>query len=201
MKQFLTILLIALLFTISLINSTKQLEKHVEEADNIFLHIILKGASKDYIINKNWDNDSSVEQADKFWKKLFGVVKLDGKGAIKSFVDLTKASNKLSRELVINSRFRKQRKTQSDLASIASLLSPKRKIVCNGKTCGLGKKLPLSDSNVKFFKKLGKLLKKALPYLKVGVKEYVNNNFDQLVDKSYPINWWDLIKNSKIRAY
>ncbi|KAL9650105.1 hypothetical protein ABK040_011276 [Willaertia magna] len=38
----------------------------------------------------------------------------------------------------------------------------------------------VEESDAEFFKKLGKLFKKALPYLKAGVKEYVNNNFDEV---------------------
>ncbi|KAL9645168.1 hypothetical protein ABK040_002371 [Willaertia magna] len=51
--------------------------------------------------------------------------------------------------------------------------------VCTSNTCGCGSSLigALEDvESDKFFKKLGKLFKKALPYLKAGVKEYVNNN-------------------------
>ncbi|KAL9656581.1 hypothetical protein ABK040_012163 [Willaertia magna] len=38
------------------------------------------------------------------------------------------------------------------------------------------------QADSEFFKKLGKLFKKALPYLKAGVKEYVNNSFDEEAD-------------------
>ncbi|KAL9645852.1 hypothetical protein ABK040_003584 [Willaertia magna] len=47
------------------------------------------------------------------------------------------------------------------------------------------------QSDAEFFKKIGKLFKKALPYLKAGVKEYINGNFDEESDLIIrdPVYW------------
>ncbi|KAL9655953.1 hypothetical protein ABK040_007574 [Willaertia magna] len=223
-------------------------DENVEAADIKFGKIFKKigkiglNLGKAYLRTKGIPLEDN-EQADKFWNKLWGVVKQIGKGAIKSYVnqnfdtqsDLSLLKlNKLIRLVCDKSYPIRPRPipipapvpttTAADI-KFGKIFKKIGKIGLNlGKAYLRTQGIPLEDSNEvklvrrrfnrrqrvprfrrerrivrrrrtevesdKFFKKIGKLFKKALPYLKAGVKDYVNNNFDEESDLIIPANWW-----------
>ncbi|KAL9654754.1 hypothetical protein ABK040_008549 [Willaertia magna] len=117
-------------------------------------------------------------QSDKFFKKLFKVVKQVGKGYINQHFDeeadfkfgklLKKVGLKLGKAYL---------RTQGIPLEDELVVTTKRRAVRrHNRGPRRHYKRRAQVESDKFFKKIGKLFKKALPYLKAGVKEYVNNN-------------------------
>ena len=162
-----------------------------------------KGAIKSYV-NQNFDEAADADiKFGKIFKKALSIAKKIGKAYISSQIGVPLADieaeiqadfslKKLWKKVApylkagakeyINNNFDEEADAEIKFGKIfKKALSIAKKLGKAYITSQTG--IPLSDSESRnFFKKLGKLLKKSLPYLKEGVKQYVNNNWDEEAD-------------------